>query len=67
MNSYILIGGNQVTQVSGGTAALSAEVGGTPQGGGQIRRVDEQKPLRCVAGEDGVLGWSSVATLQLGR
>lgn len=67
VDSYILIGGTQVTQVTGSTAALSAEGGGTLQGGGQVRRSDEQKPLRCVVGDDGILGWSSVATLQLGK
>ncbi len=67
-HSYLLLGGNnQAAQMSGGAMGATAGGEGAIHTGGQIRTASEQKPLECVAGDDGVLRWRSVATLQISK
>ncbi len=63
--SYLLLGGNnQAAQVTGGAATAG---NAAMHSGGQIRTASEQKPLECVSGDDGVLRWQAVATLQISK
>ncbi|MDV7144293.1 hypothetical protein R3X27_16535 [Tropicimonas sp. TH_r6] len=67
-NAYLLIGGNnQSAQMTGGTIGSTGDAGGALHSGGQIQTRGEQKPLECVEGDDGVLRWTSVATIQISK
>lgn len=68
VNAYILVGGSGgVTQVSGLGGSQLGEGAAAMHPGTQVVREDERKPLQCVAGEGGVLGWKPVASIQLGQ
>lgn len=59
--------GHSRTNLSRAVGAETSNDQGGMHGGGQVLGREDKKLLECGAGEDGVLTWSSVATVQLGR
>lgn len=67
-NAYILVGGETgAANLSAGPNSAVTGSGGALNAGGQIRQTSDAKPLQCVVGSDGTLGWSAVATIQIGQ
>ncbi len=67
-DAYIQVGGSStVVHAITGCQSATGGRGGALNSGGQVSSQTEQMLIRCVPGNDGVLGWSPVATLQIGN